>query len=174
MKLTRLNFRHLFRHLFALPSKSPSKWLSLSVSIKRLAQYDRPLMTFLPRLNRFTDSTGLTGAGQNKQPWQQLTVSGLCMRLTWPHLCRSREKLNKTARKPVANGFLTGQSLPATRKKTRGAAKELPLGNVRLHLLTRLWRHVLPLMENKMVVVMSDLTKSGLKWSGHQAFCSVV
>lgn len=60
-------------------------------------------------------------------------------------------------RQPVANVFPVGPSLTATQSKKKwGATGEQPLENIRLHLLTRLWKQlcIFPYKRNKIVTVM--------------------
>lgn len=89
--------------LLPLQIDCPSK-----TALNKLAQYDRPLIAFLPGQQRFTDSAGLMGPGQNKTT---LTASKglenwcsglcLCVRVCMVNVCvftRSLQKLGKAAR----------------------------------------------------------------------------
>lgn len=95
-----------------------------------------------------SDRLALRELIKNKQPWQPLMLSALCAhvwvltaspqkpggRRWWRERQRAR-----AARKPLANGFPTGPSLPETRSKTRGATAEQPLANLDPYPLTRIW-----------------------------------
>lgn len=116
---------------------------------------DRPLMTSLPGLKRFT------GADQKQTTLTApLMLRRLCVRVRVltappPKLGGGRRRRGETksiaARRPMANGRPAGPSLPATHSNTRGATRERPLANLGLCLLTRMWSCCcsFPLLWNK-------------------------
>lgn len=124
--------------LLPLQIDCPSK-----TALNKLVQYDCPLIAFLPGLQRFTDSAGLMGPGQNKTTLTasnglENCCSGLCVCVCMENVCvftRSLQKLGKAAREKeqerpsAANGFPTGPSLTLTHSKKWQTIGEQELGN---------------------------------------------